>query len=338
MDNLAIREDDRAIWEGELADFVPGTIFDAHAHLYDTALIPEADVKAHALFARFPRVRLADLERYTAVLFPGRQVRYPTTFFPTTHSNFEAEEEFMSAEVKGKGTARALMLACPDWNAAEIERRVDRGGFIGFKPYMCLSRSARPAESTVPEMLPEPYWKVAHERGLLILLHLGRHRAMADPINQRDIRRLAERYPRARLQLAHCARCFTPEIAEAGLPTVADLPNVHVDTSAVTETEVFHILLDVWPMERIIFGTDNAPAGLARGRIATFGLGWYHVDEDNTQAFGAPHTPARPTFLAYENLRCLRYAARRKGWGKSEREDFFLKNAMRIYGDLVQER
>ena len=187
MDNLAVRDDDRAIWEGELADFVPRTIFDAHAHLYDAALIPEADVKEHALFKRFPRARLADLEQYTAALFPGRQVRYLTTFFPTTHSNFEAEEEFMSAEVKGKGSAHALMLACPDWNAAEIERRLDRGGFIGFKPYMCLSRSANPAESTVPEMLPEPYWKVAHERGLLILLHLGRHRAMADPVNQRDV-------------------------------------------------------------------------------------------------------------------------------------------------------
>jgi glutamate-1-semialdehyde 2,1-aminomutase len=209
---------------------------------------------------------------------------------------------------------------------------VDRGGFIGFKPYMFLSRRADQSQSTVTDMVPEPYWKVAHERGLIILLHIGRHRALADPVNQRAIRRLAERYPRVRLQLAHCARCFTPEIAEAGLPTVADLPNIHVDTSAVTETEVFHILLDVWPRKRIIFGTDNAPAGTARGRVVTFGLGWYHVDEDNCKAFGAPHTPSRPTFLAYENLRAIRYAARRKGWGKAEREDFFLNNACRLLG------
>ena len=52
--------------------------------------------------------------------------------------------------------------------------------------------------------------------------------------------------------------------------------------------------------------------------------------EDNTAAFRAPHVPCRPTFVAYENLRAIRYAARRKGWGEAEREDFFWNNAQRI--------
>ncbi len=149
-------------------------------------------------------------------------------------------------------------------------------------------------------------------------------------MNQRQVRALAERYPRVRLQLAHCARCFTPEIAEKGLSSIADLPNVYVDTSAVCETEVFHILLDIWPRKRILFGSDNLPAGVTRGKIAAFGLGWFTVSAGNTKAFSAPHVPYPPTFLAYENLRAIRYAAKRKQWGQQEWADFFWNNAARI--------
>jgi hypothetical protein len=222
------------------------------------------------------------------------------------------------------------MLAHPSLDAKEIERRLDRTGLRGFKPYMCYSTNPDPAQSTILEMLPEPYWKIADERELIVLLHLGRHEALADPVNQREIRTLCERYPRARVQLAHCGRCFAPWIAEAGLPSVADLPNAHVDTSAVCESEVFQILLDVWPGDRILFGTDNAVAGLTRGKYVAFGRGWYGVYESNTKAFQAPHVPSRPTFVAYESLRALRYAVRRKGWGAEEIEALFWTNARRI--------
>jgi predicted TIM-barrel fold metal-dependent hydrolase len=238
---------------------------------------------------------------------------------------------FIAREVKDK-LSRALMIAPSFFSAKKIETTLELGGFSGFKPYMCLSKNKNTVQSTILQMLPEHYWKIANERKLIILLHIGRYRSLADPVNQKQIRALAEKYPRVKLQLAHCARCFTPEIAEKGLSVVADLPNVHLDTSAVCDTEVFHILFDVWPLEKILFGTDNVGAGMERGKITTFGYGWYTVNEHNTTAFSAPHVPARPTFLAYENLRAIRYAARRKKWGRQEREDFFWNNAARIFG------
>lgn len=323
-------ESDRRIWKDELSELVPERIFDAHSHVYDTRFAPAAIAAAWRKPGHYPKINFNDLQRTSAALFPGRKVHYLTCGFPWRGMDFDGMNKFVAREVQNDPLSLALMMVNPALSVKDIERRLEQDGFVGFKPYMCISKARTPAQSTVLQMLPEHYWRIANERELVILLHLGRYRSIADPVNQRQIRTLAERYPRARLQLAHCARCFTPEIAEKGLSPIADLPNVHVDTSAVCETEVFHILFDVWPRERILFGTDNLPAGIERGKIASFGLGWFTVSENNTKIFSAPHVPYRPTFLAYENLRAICYAAKRKKWGRREWEDFFWNNAARI--------
>lgn len=330
MDDIVVRDDDRLIWQRELDDFVPPRIFDAHGHIYDSRFLSESDLAGHALVRQYPKVALSDLQRHTALLFPGREAHFLVTGFPMPQCDTLSMDRFVAGELKADRQSIGLMLVRPDFTPAQIEQHLDATGLRGFKPYMAFSRNPDRAQSTVLEMLPEHYWRIAHERGLIVLLHMGRRDALADPVNQREIRQWAERYPRVKLQLAHCARCFTPQIAEAGLPTVADLPNVHVDVSAVCEQEVFHILLDVWPRARILFGTDNSPAGIARGKYISCGRGWFGVDEGNTTAFDARHVSYRPTFVAYENLRCMKYAARRKGWGRPEIEDFFLNNARRL--------
>ena len=320
---------DRRIWRDELSEFVPARIFDAHSHVYDAQFAPAAIAAAWRKQGNYPKITFTDLQRASGALFPGREVHYLTCGFPWRGMDIGGMNDFVASEAKHDSLSLSLMLVNPAFSVKDIEERLTHGGFAGFKPYMCFSKSRVPAQATVLQILPEHYWRIANERELIILLHLGRYRSIADPVNQRQVRTLAERYPRVKLQLAHCARCFTPEIAEKGLPSIADLPNAHVDTSAVCETEVFHILFDVWPRERILFGTDN-PVGITRGKIASFGLGWFTVSENNTKSLSAPHVPYRPTFLAYENLRAIRYAAKRKKWGKRERDDFFWNNASRI--------
>lgn len=329
MRKLEIVEDDRYIWEHELADFVPQRIFDGHSHLHDTRFLPPAGPGGTKLHKEFPVVDLAALREHSRALFPGREIHSLVTGTPRKGGDVAGMNNWVAEGIAGDSNAMGLMLVQPDMGAGEIEEELDRNGWRGFKPYMCFAKREDTVQSTVLEMLPEHCWKIAHERRLIVLLHLGRHMAMADPENQRQVRDLCKRYPGARVQLAHCARCFTPQIAEAGLPTVVDLPNCHVDTSAVCETEVFHILFDVWPLERIIFGTDN-PVGFVRGKYAAFGRGWYGVYEENTTAFQAPHVPFRATYIAYENLRAIRYAVRRRGWGKQEIDDLFWNNAVRL--------
>ena len=327
---LDLLESDRRIWRDELSGIVPARIFDAHSHVHDARFAPAATAAAWRKQGNYPKITFNDLQGASAALFPGRKIHYMMTGFPWRGMDFDGMNNFVAREIQNDPLSLSLMMVNPAFPVKDIERRLEQGGFVGFKPYMCFSKSRTPAQATVLQMLPEQYWRMANERELIILLHLGRYRSIADPVNQRQVRTLAERYPRARIQLAHCARCFTPEIAEKGLSSVADLPNLYVDTSAVCEAEVFHILFDVWPRKRIIFGTDN-PVGVMRGKIASFGLGWFTVNENNTKALSAPHVPYRPTFLAYENLRAIRYAAKQKKWGKREWDDLFWNNAARIF-------
>lgn len=329
MFELTLLDDDRHIWEHELADFVPQRIFDGHSHLYDRRFLGDAEIPQTKVYRECPVFDLATLRAHSAALFPGRQMHLLITGNPRKGCDMTGMNEWVAQQLAGDSSVLGLMLVHPDMTVKEIEAQLDEHGWRGFKPYMCFAKREDFVQSTVLEMLPEHCWKIAEERKLVVLLHLGRHTAMADPENQRQVRDLSERYPNVRVQLAHCARCFAPAIAEVGLPAVADLPNCHVDTSAVCEAEVFHILFDVWPRERIIFGSDN-PAGLARGKYVAFGRGWYGVYEDNTTAFQAPHVPFGPTYIAYENLCALRYAVRRRGWGKQEIEDLFWNNAVRL--------
>ncbi len=331
MADFTVLDDDRYIWDTELADFMPKRAFDAHAHLFDLSFYSETDAAKMPFFARLQRLTAADTRAHFAALFPEREFHFLFMGNPRKHCDMDGLHGYIAAEVATDPGSIGLMLALPEWTPKEIERTLDRHGFRGFKPYMCFSTNPDSAQSTILEMLPIHYWEIAQERELIVLLHMGRHQALADPVNQRQIQELAARFPRVRFQLAHCARCFTPQIAEEGLPRVAQLPNVFVDTSAVCETEVFNILFDVWPRERILFGTDM-PVGILRGKYVAFGRGWFGVYERHKEVFNASHVPYGPTFIAYENLRAMRAAARRHRWGKAELEDIFLNNAVRLLG------
>ena len=331
ISEISLSDDDRYIWKHELEDFVPKRVFDGHSHLYDPRFLSQEDVSGWSLLNKWPVMGTSDLRSLSAVLFPKREIRFLVTGSPKKGCDTVGMNDWVGQQIVADAGLVGLMLVRPDMNTGEIEKELDRNAWYGFKPYMCFAKREDLFQSTVLDMLPEHFWKIADERRLIVLLHLGRHLAMTDPENQRQIRELCERYPNVSLLLAHCGRCFTPKIAEEGLHKVVDLPNCHVDTSAVCETEVFHILFDIWPLERIIFGTDN-PVAFVRGRYVSFGRGWYGIYEDNTTAFQSEHVPFRPTYIAYENLCALKYAIRRQRWGKQEIEDLFWNNAMRLIG------
>ena len=97
---------------------------------------------------------------------------------------------------------------------------------------------------------------VPHEEGLTITLHIVRPRAMADPSNQEVIRRYAERYPNARLILAHAARGFNPHHTISGISALQGLTNVWFDTAAVTECGAFEAIVRTLGVRRLLYGSD----------------------------------------------------------------------------------
>ena len=83
-----------------------------------------------------------------------------------------------------------------DWTHKEtgaedtpVAADLDRYGFHGLKPYRWYTED--PVECRITDMLPEHLIELADERGLLVVLHLGKRLGVADEQNIADL--LAER-------------------------------------------------------------------------------------------------------------------------------------------------
>ena len=133
---------------------------------------------------------------------------FPFPFMP--ECDFEASNRFAAEEVRHDPASGALMLVHPAMTEEHVEAEIDRHGFLGLKPYRFYSATGDTDECRVTDFLPEHQIAVADRRGLLIMLHLSKRAAIADPENIEDVRRLCEKYPDARWILAHCAGATRP--------------------------------------------------------------------------------------------------------------------------------
>jgi hypothetical protein len=332
--SIPMREIDRQIWESELEAFVPARIYDAHAHLFraDLDLSPEPDSPGRRLAARgFAEAGIALWQAWNAALFPGREVHGSCMGFPFVHADLAGMNAFVVEQVRKDAGSAAVMLVRPGMTPDEVDAFVRANGIIGLKPYRVYSATGDMVDCRITDFLPEELIEVAEEHRLVVVLHLARRRAAADEQNLVDLRRLSRRYPHVQWQLAHCARCFIPHFLELAIGPLSELENVWFDTSAVCESDVFDVLLRRGPRERVMFGTDNLPAGVDRGKYIAFGYAWALLTEDNHR-FDLSHCQPDPTWVVYESLRGLRRAAERNSLTPAEIEGLFYGNAMRLRG------
>src|SRR4051794_214737 len=128
-----------------------------------------------------------------------------------------------------------------DQAAAEAERCLDLGA-RGIKLH------PRAERFRLEERVTEPIFAVAGERGVPVLIHAGR----GIPALGRDAVELCERFPRARLILAHCAVCDLAWIWRQA----ASHPNLFFDTAWWNATDLLALFALV-PPGQILWGSDT---------------------------------------------------------------------------------
>ena len=128
--------------------------------------------------------------------------------------------------------------------AAEVERCLDAGA-RGIKLH------PRAERFRLEERLTEPIFAVANERRVPVLIHAGR----GIPALGRDAVDLCERFPGARLILAHAAVCDLAWIWREA----ASHPNLFFDTAWWNATDLLALFALV-PPGQILWGSD-APYG-----------------------------------------------------------------------------
>ena len=325
--NWSVGDYDREIFRRELESFVPDRIFDAHAHLYAAAHFDDAPawLNGGPEFAGLDAYR-----RRMDEIHPGRRCEGLFFGFPNVSMDIEAGNKLVADEVRTSGGSRGQMLVTPGMDPEYVRETVRRGGFVGLKCYHVYATQQPTWDAPVSAYLCEEHVRVAHEEGLSITLHMVRARAMADPVNQVEIRMYCERYPNIRMILAHAARGFNPHHTIEGIGSLRGLGNVWCDTSAVTDAGAIEAIARTLGVERLLYGSDF-PVTHLRTRCVALGDSFLWLSEENTR-LEAAHAPVRMTLCGIESLRTLKVAAMGLGWGDREVEAVFRGNAVGLFG------
>ncbi|MBX3436221.1 MAG: amidohydrolase family protein [Planctomycetaceae bacterium] len=334
MPLLELTDLDRRIWDDELDEFVPRQVFDVHTHIYRWAFHtnPDKESGPYRQFVKpgFEDVTYTMLDECDRLLMPGRHVARLSFPFPFSGGcDFERSNEFLAAQLGAHPDSAGLMLVHPGMSGEFVEDAIRRSGLIGLKPYRFFSSTGDAVHCRITDFLPEHQIAVADRFGLLIMMHLSRPDGIGDAQNLDDLERLTEKYPRARWILAHCARSYSSWPIERAGQRLRALPNTWFDTSSVCETDAIAALLRCVGVERVMYGSDDVPVGILRGKYVSFGYGWAYLSEQNHK-LNLSHCDSRMTFTRYEQLRAMRRAAHGAGLSSDDVRAMFYDNALQL--------
>lgn len=317
---------DARIWAEELSDFVPDQVFDVHTHLHDWAHYTDpakaAGPYAPSIGTYFPKATRAIADAVDGALMPGRLVERLSFPYPYPRPmDVHAANAHIQTELEGAPGSAGLMLVHPDMTLEHIRKSVQHGGFIGLKPYLIYAQNSAPSDARISDFLPETQIALADELGLIIMMHLSKRDAVADPDNIRDLLELTERYPNTKWILAHCARSYSAWAIEAAAASLRGIPNIWYDTSTVCEADALDALYTGVGVDRVMYGSDDL-IGPMRGKYISFGRAWSLLHPDN-HSLSLGHCTPDMTFIRYEQLRAMKRGARQIGLTDAQRNALF---------------
>lgn len=323
------RERDREVFERELADFVPPRVFDAHAHLYRAPFWPQP---APPWVQVGPQdVTLGVYREHMQWIMPGREVHALHMAYPgrgLIEGAVPQGNAWVAQQVAQDPLGRSHLMVTPDMDPEFVRQEGRRLGMRGLKVYCAFAAREDYYQAELPEYLPENHARVCHEEGWSVTLHLVRSRGIADPGNQHWIRRYCETCPNMQLILDHCARGFNCYHVLEGLPKLADLPNLWIDTSAVCNATAIQACLEIMGPRRVMYGSDFYVSHI---RGTNFPLGDTFLWIDETSELAQPSYAAMELpLVGIENLRAAKAACRFAGLSDDEVEGYFWGNAARL--------
>ncbi|WP_395745713.1 aminotransferase class III-fold pyridoxal phosphate-dependent enzyme [Prosthecobacter sp.] len=320
-----LNETDQKLLHRAIDGFVPEKVFDVHTHLFHTRNFAEG--KRPVFLDESRGYGMADFQEAMRVWLPGREVEGLFFGYPSAGNDRAGENAWLQSQVDGTGNSRALVLAAPQDDPAEVERLLKTGVFVGIKPYRLYADVPDTKEAEIESFAPEWMWELCDRHDGVMMLHIMLADGITDMRNVEVIRRLCTRHPRCKLVLAHVARSFNYRHAREGLHHLIDLDNVVVDTSAVTQAGAFRAALEILGPRRVLWGSDYMVSEL-RGSCITQGDGftWIHPElgTEKLTVFG------QYTTVGVESLLCLREACEDTGMTQGDLEDIFRENALRL--------
>ena len=318
---------DVELFERFLRSFVPENSFDAHGHLWELEHL--GDDTADYFKKVPPQVGWSAYREQTSQWMGDRTPAAGLFFaFPIKNGNYELANQFVADQIQANNDLRGLIFVTPQDDPSQIDQLIETHRFSGIKVYSWHATGSDGYQAEIGEFLPEWVWEIADKRNLVIMLHIVRDRAIADPVNQRYILEHCARYRSANLILAHCARCFNTGHSFEGIAALRDLDNVFFDNSAICEPGPSEQIIKTFGPTRLMFGLDF-PICQLRGRSSSIGDGFVWVDENNLDWSGADY--GDHYVFGFENIYALKQACLNTHLNDADVEQIFFRTAHQLF-------
>jgi predicted TIM-barrel fold metal-dependent hydrolase len=335
------------LWADELEGWLPAALFDAHVHLgLPRALGAISAERRHSALLTFTSLSWDGFAEVYAALFPGRALTGLFALpFPQREVDLEAANDDLIELMAREPRAKGFLLSDPRDPApaiAAFDRALAAGvRFSGVKPYADRLGKSNFA-ATMAEFLPDGLLEFMDEHGLIMLLHTS-----GQGVGERDcqdfLRRLARRWPRVRVVLAHMGRYVRPQqfLDFLASGVLEECPTLCLEMSSASVVEVYENTLRCeWLWPRLLFGSD-VPFGLITGverwsetHGAIFLARDTYAWSDAAMDAAFAEERKKLTYNTYHTIKALKDALRRLGIAGAQAETLkdlvFRGNAERL--------
>ena len=334
--NFILSENDARMLQ-KLSAFIPEKIFDIHAHLFETAYLPNIAAPGSIFAECGASANRESYERFQCPLYPGvKRLRLNLVSAPDgsmsdrSNGHRARSHAFLIKHLEQNPEDVGEAFVLPDDTDQDINSLLAHPHIKGFKCYHLAAASRPTWQAEIEEYLPESAWRAADERRLCITLHMVKDAALADPGNLRYIREKARQYPYARLILAHAARGFAAWTALEGVKRLSDFANITFDVSAVCEPTAIFAVLQAAGSGRVLWGSDF-PVSMFRGKCISLADTFLWLTGSLLEKLGVPEAE-KANLVGVENLNALMQACDMLQLGRGDVENIFYHNAMRLFG------
>lgn len=297
---------------------LPRELFDMHLHVTrpcDAAGVPQSTIDGDWAMQCGFVMDEDDLAGYCRTLWSGRRVACNAFPMPIRGVDLMSANRHLAGLLRRQNPAAPLQIRTaemaidPAFDPEECEQMLVEDGFLGYKPYPDLVSGRKGADIRIPDFLPDAFMRSLDRHRRAVTIHLPRAERIASPLNIRELLELRQKFPDAKIIIAHYGRSYNIEVIRRAYAEMGkDMEGFYFDNAAVINPEVHRFMLEHLPQDRIFYGSDM-PLLLWHGK-RTWESGTYHnhAKEHFPWNAGAPESEAERsgyTFFLYEQARHL---------------------------------
>jgi hypothetical protein len=327
------QERNMKIFREELDGFLPEKILDFHVHIMNEGVIPAGETFSSGGHP-IAKYDIEDLKQDLADMYPGRDTLAVCFGLPDPKYDRKRNDRYV-AKVCDRQRFFSFRLFDPKENDPEgVRKEIVDGGFVGIKPYLDYVGKEDPNQVEIHEMLPPWIMDIVNDLGLIVMLHIPRKARLADPLNQKQVPKLCERYPNAKIVLAHIGRAYYLRNIEGQLDGLKGIRNLWFDLAMLNNWEVLEYCFANVPAEKILYGTD-LPIAAAPGKSVEINDQYTYVTPVPWHlSISDDHKKLVFTSFLYEELRAIKKAVERLGLSDEFVRKIFFENGVGLLASV----